>query len=90
MTKAEPDISAGAQRLDFETAQPYEMWERARAECPVIRHDAATAFVRAGRPTFHVTRYDDVEQVLRDWETFSSVDQRRRSSASTWASSSWR
>ena len=24
------------------------------------------------RPTFQVTRYDDAEKVLRDWETFSS------------------
>jgi cytochrome P450 len=54
---------------DFMTFQPYAMWARARAECPVIRYDG-NAF--DSRPTFHVTTYADAEQVLRDWETFSS------------------
>src|SRR5579872_3796536 len=51
--------------LDFSTAQPYPAWARAREECPVIRHGGEPA-------TFHVTRHDDVEAVLRDWHTFSS------------------
>ena len=54
---------------EFMTFQPYEMWERARSECPVIRYEG-NAF--DGRETFHVTRYGDAEHVLRDWETFSS------------------
>ncbi|MGZ4734341.1 MAG: cytochrome P450 [Acidimicrobiia bacterium] len=55
--------------VEFMTAQPYEMWERARAECPVIRYGSNA---REPHPTFHVTRYADAERVLRDWETFSS------------------
>ena len=51
--------------LDFSTAQPYPAWARAREECPVIRHGGEPA-------TFHVTRHDDVEAVLRDWHTYSS------------------
>ena len=54
---------------EWETFQPYAMWERARTTDPVIR------FQGSGfdpRPSFHVTRYADAEHVLRDWETFSS------------------
>jgi cytochrome P450 len=54
---------------DFMTAQPYDMWERARSECPVIRYEGNGLDPRS---TFHVTRYADAEKVLRDWETFSS------------------
>jgi cytochrome P450 len=53
----------------FMTFQPYEMWERARSDCPVIRYEGSE---RDPRETFHVTRYADAERVLRDWETFSS------------------
>lgn len=55
--------------VDWLEAQPYEMWARARAECPVIRYEGS-AF--DARPSFHVARHDDAVQVLRDWETFSS------------------
>ena len=51
------------------TAQPYEMWARARAECPVIRYDGGAA---GDPPSYQVTRFADAEQVLRDWRTFSS------------------
>ena len=47
---------------DFMTFQPYAMWARARAECPVIRYDG-NAF--DSRSTFHVTTYADAEHVLR-------------------------
>ena len=60
---------APSNELDFTTAQPYEMWARARTECPVIRYDGS---VFDPRPSFHVSRYEDAERVLRDWETFSS------------------
>jgi cytochrome P450 len=53
------------ERLDFSTTQPYPAWARARTECPVVRH-------RGSPPSFHVTRYEDAEHVLRDWHTFSS------------------
>jgi cytochrome P450 len=55
--------------MDFETAQPYPVWERARTECPVI---PATGNMGMDRTTYQVTRWDDVEHVLRDGETFSS------------------
>jgi cytochrome P450 len=70
---AEPDISAEYQRLDFETAQPYELWARARGECPVFGSSGNNGVSSgAERPHYHVTRWDDVEQVLRDGQTFSS------------------
>jgi cytochrome P450 len=55
--------------VDFTTGQPYQIWERARRECPVIF--TRTTAMR-DRPTYHVTRYADVERVLRDGKTFSS------------------
>src|SRR3954447_4727955 len=55
--------------LEWNTAQPYAMWARAREECPVIHYDG-NAFDSRG--SYHVTRYADAEQVLRDAETFSS------------------
>ncbi|HEY8216576.1 MAG TPA: cytochrome P450 [Acidimicrobiia bacterium] len=55
--------------MDFETAQPYPVWERARSECPVVPTSGAMGM---DRTTYQVTRWDDVERVLRDGETFSS------------------
>ena len=54
--------------LDFLTGQPYPQWARARSECPV----PLTEGMYEGRPTYHLTRWDDVDRVLRDPETFSS------------------
>lgn len=56
--------------MDFETAQPYPVWARARQECPVIPTNGVSLGVH--RMTYQVTRWDDVERVLRDPETFSS------------------
>jgi cytochrome P450 len=56
--------------MDFETAQPYPVWEQARGECPVIQVSGMSLGVDG--TTFQVTRWDDVEHVLRDPETFSS------------------
>ena len=56
--------------MDFETAQPYSVWARAREECPVI--PASGMNMGVGGTTYQVTRWDDVEHVLRDPETFSS------------------
>jgi len=55
--------------VDFSTGQPYAIWERARRECPVIRTETSGL---GDRPTYHVTRFADVERVLRDGESFSS------------------
>jgi cytochrome P450 len=55
--------------VDFSTGQPYPIWERARRECPVIYTETSGM---ADRPTYHITRYEDVERVLRDGKTFSS------------------
>ena len=52
---------------EFVHGQPYPDWAEARAsECPVMRTEAF------GNKGFSITRYDDVERVLRDPETFSS------------------
>jgi len=56
-------------QVDFTTGQPYPIWERARRECPVIYTETGGM---SDRPTYHVTRYADVERVLRDGTTFSS------------------
>jgi cytochrome P450 len=58
--------------VDFVTGQPYPLWARARGECPVFGTDAASMGF-GGRPSFQVTRWDDVESVLRDGQTFSST-----------------
>ena len=57
------------EEVDFVTGQPYPMWSRARAQCPVMRTEGSTI---DHRPTYYVTRHDDVERVLRDPVTFSS------------------
>jgi len=56
--------------VDFYTGQPYPIWEQAREQCPVIHSDASSSM--AGRSTYSITKWDDVETVLRDGETFSS------------------
>ena len=71
-TDAGREISAEYQRLDFVTAQPYPVWERARSECPVFESHGSSATTFTDRPQYHVTRWDDVEQVLRDGQSFSS------------------
>jgi len=57
------------EQVDFVTGQPYPMWARARAECPVMRTEGGDV---DPRPTYYVSRHDDVERVLRDQATFSS------------------
>ena len=59
------------EEIDFVTGQPYAQWEQARLRCPVFETAGASMGV-VGRPMFQVTRWDDVERVLRDAETFSS------------------
>jgi cytochrome P450 len=55
--------------MDFETAQPYPVWARARNECPVV---PTRGTMGMDRTSYQVTTWDDVERVLRDGETFSS------------------
>ncbi len=59
------------EEVDFFTGQPYPIWQRARAECPVFRVPGSSgAFT--GRPMYSVSRFSDVEAVLRDAAEFSS------------------
>jgi len=59
-----------AYEIDFDTGQPYPLWAEARAGCPVFQIDGS--MVGANRPLFAVSKWSDVERVLRDGETFSS------------------
>ena len=45
-------------------ADPYPVYARGRAECPVLRH--------AGLPMLSLFRYDDIVSVLRDPGLWSS------------------
>jgi cytochrome P450 len=59
-------------QIDFFTGQPYPVWaDLRRSACPVAEVDGQTMGV-FGRPSFLVTRWEDVEGILRDGETFSS------------------
>ena len=74
MEATQPSSAAASEfvydSIDFYTGQPYPVWEQAREQCPVIHSDASSSM--ANRSTYSVTRWDDVESVLRDGETFSS------------------
>ena len=64
------------EEVDFFTGQPYEQWKRARQECPVIGSDPngglGSMLSTPDRQAFQITRWDDVEHVLRSGEVFSS------------------
>jgi cytochrome P450 len=68
VTEVQPTFDYPA--MDFDTAQPYPVWARARTECPVIPGQGDAMGVEGS--LYSVTRWDDVEHVLRDAETFSS------------------
>ena len=57
---------AGA--LDGMDLDIYGFWAECRRDQPVVEVDGSTM----GRPTWMVTRYDDVESVFRDPDRFSS------------------
>ncbi|MCJ7673008.1 MAG: cytochrome P450 [Acidimicrobiia bacterium] len=59
------------QEIDFVTGQPYPQWARAREQCPVIPTDGSMMGAPE-RTSYQITRWDDVEHVLRDGQTFSS------------------
>jgi cytochrome P450 len=52
---------------EFESGPPHEIFARLRAEAPVHRNRS-----REEADFWSVTRYEDVESVLRDSETFAS------------------
>jgi len=64
-TEIEPDFEY---QVDFLTGQPYPIWEQARRECPVFRTEGGFT----DRPSYHITKFADVERVLRDGQDFSS------------------
>lgn len=55
--------------MDFETAQPYPVWARARGECPVVPTSGSMGMEGT---SYQITTWEDVERVLRDGEMFSS------------------
>ena len=59
------------EEIDFVTGQPYPQWARARQQCPVIPTDGSMMGAPE-RTSYQITRWDDVEHVLRDGQTFSS------------------
>ena len=59
------------EEIDFATGQPYPQWARARERCPVIPTDGSMMGAPE-RSSYQITRWDDVESVLRDGQTFSS------------------
>jgi cytochrome P450 len=54
---------------EWETAQPYPMWSRARHDCPVVETPGNDW---APLPTFSTTTFADADRVLRDADTFSA------------------
>ena len=71
VTQREADAPVFDVDVDFETGQPYPLWEKARQECPVYRAGASTMGY-SDRPSFGVTRHADIEALLRDTEHVSS------------------
>lgn len=60
-----PDLSYDP--YDFEIdADPYPVWRRLREECPLYYNEEYDFFA--------LSRFDDVEQALVDWRTFSSAE----------------
>jgi cholest-4-en-3-one 26-monooxygenase len=60
-----------ADREHFQDGPPHELFRRLRAECPVHWTDGFTEY--PGEPGFwSVTTADDVAEVSRDWQTYSS------------------
>ena len=69
-TASEPGTDFEIEEVDFFTGQPYPGWERARRQCPV--YETRPLYGASDSRHYHVTKYEDVERVLRDWQTFSS------------------
>ena len=56
----------------WDSAQPYGQWDHARRHCPVIREEGFSLTEDPALPRFTVTTFDDADQVLRDWRSFSA------------------
>ena len=56
----------------WDSAQPYGQWDHARQHCPVIREEGFSLTEDPALPRFTVTTFDDADQVLRDWRSFSA------------------
>ena len=56
----------------WDFAQPYVQWDHARRHCPVIEEPGFSFTAEPALPRFTITSWDDADQVLRDWRTFSS------------------
>jgi cytochrome P450 len=73
MASAENDLTGVrvADLENFRAGPPHELFRRLRSECPVHWSDGITDF--PGEDGFwSVTTADDVHEVSRDWQTFSS------------------
>ncbi len=56
----------------WDAAQPYQQWAHARQHCPVIREEGFSFTEDPALPRFTVTTWEDADQVLRDWRSFSA------------------
>ena len=56
----------------WDSAQPYGQWDHARRHCPVIREEGFSLTEDPALPRFTVTTFDNADQVLRDWRSFSA------------------
>lgn len=54
---------------EWDHAQPYDMWARARRDCPVVRTPGTDW---APQTSFSTTTFADADRVLRDADTFSA------------------
>ena len=57
---------------DWDSAQPYEQWARARRHCPVWRQEGISFTDEPALPGFTITSWGDADRVLKDWRTFSA------------------
>ena len=60
-----------ADRENFQDGPPLELFRRLRAECPVHWTDGITEYPDEDG-FWSITTADDVHEVSRDWQTFSS------------------
>ena len=72
-TKAEPldDVLVG-DRERWQDGPPYELFKRMRAECPIHWSERITDYPEEAG-FWSVTTADDVHEVSRDWQTYSSA-----------------
>ena len=82
------DFGSFDDAVSGDVRDPYTELARVRREGAVQRLDMSGMPHDESKPVFMVYRYDEIAQVLRDNETFSSVHHHRRSSAMRWASTS--